>query len=153
MALTNVKEKYRVTKEIRLFHLGVLLTSLNICSDYVEEHGNGIWMIYYSVLSETWKNELLQWKYSILLWKKLRCNIIRKREFNGANFCIYLFFLLVSVTISWYELIFMKRIKIPRAEICDVMWRDRCLHKKLAILWLYDYGCAQWMWLYFSPAS
>ena len=52
MALINVKENYLVTKEIRLFHLRVLLTSLNIYSDYTEEQGNGVRMIYYSVLSK-----------------------------------------------------------------------------------------------------
>ena len=56
MALTNVKKNYGVTKEIRLFHLRVLLTSLNICSDYTEEQGNGMRMIYYIVLSEIWKS-------------------------------------------------------------------------------------------------
>ena len=41
---------------MRLFHLRVLLTSLNICSDYTEKQENGMRMIYYIVLSETWKN-------------------------------------------------------------------------------------------------
>ena len=35
---------------------------------------------------------------------------------------------------------FMKRIKILREESWDVMGRQNCLHIKLAILWLYDYG-------------
>ena len=38
-----------------------------------------------------------------------------------------------------YELIFMKGIEILRAESWDVMCRDHCLNKRLAILWLYDY--------------
>ena len=53
MELTNVKENYLVTKEIRMFHLRVLLTSLNIGSDYTDEQGNRMRMIYYIVLSET----------------------------------------------------------------------------------------------------
>ena len=39
-----------VTKEIKLFHLRVLLTSLNICSDRTEKLGNRIRMICYIVL-------------------------------------------------------------------------------------------------------
>ena len=53
MALTNVMENYVVTKEMSLFHLRVLLTSLNICLDYTEEQGKKKGMIYYIFLSET----------------------------------------------------------------------------------------------------
>ena len=45
MALTNVKENYVVTKGIRLFHLRVLLASLNICPDYTETLGNRMIMV------------------------------------------------------------------------------------------------------------
>ena len=45
MALANIKENYLGTKKIRLFHLRVLLTSLNICADHTEELGNRIGMI------------------------------------------------------------------------------------------------------------
>ena len=72
-------------------------------------------------------------------FKKLRCGIKRKLKFNGANSCIHPSYLTVCFTNFWNEFIFMKRIKLPRAESCDVMWRHHCLHKKLAkpcILWL-----------------
>ena len=50
-----------VTKEIRLFHLKVLLTLLNICSYRTDELGNGIERIYYiGFLRNKKKNELLQ---------------------------------------------------------------------------------------------
>ena len=67
-------------------------------------------------------------------FKKLRCGIKRKLKFNGANNCIPPSYLTVCFTNSWNEFIFMKRIKKPRAESCDVMLRHHCLHKMLAIL-------------------
>ena len=50
MTLTNVKKCMLVNKEIKLFHLRVLLTSQYICSDGTEKSGNRIIMIYYIVL-------------------------------------------------------------------------------------------------------
>ena len=47
-----------VTKEIRLFHLRILLTSLNIYSDHKEKLGNGIRIIYYIVSCEPRKNSV-----------------------------------------------------------------------------------------------
>ena len=44
------KKNILVTKEIKLFHSRVLLTSLNICSDRTEKLGNRIRMICYIVL-------------------------------------------------------------------------------------------------------
>ena len=55
MALTNIKKIMLVNKEIKLFHLRELLTSLNISSDRTEKLGNWIRMIYYIVFSETKK--------------------------------------------------------------------------------------------------
>ena len=51
--------------------------------------------------------------------KKLRWNIIRKLKFNGANNRItFLFALRFYNFFAWIR--FMKRIKRPRAETCDV---------------------------------
>ena len=68
-----------VTKEIRVFHLKVLLTLPNIYSYRTDELGNGIEKIYYIVLSEARKklscyNENIQH----CCFKKLGCNIKRK---------------------------------------------------------------------------
>ena len=72
-------------------------------------------------------------------FKKLRCCIESKLKFNGANNCIPPSYLTVCFTNSWNEFIFIKRMKISRAESCDVIWRHHCLHKKLAIL------CILWL--------
>ena len=99
-----------VTKEIRLFHLKVLLTSQNICSYRTDELGNGIGRIYYIVLSETRKklscyNENIQH----CCFKKLRCNIKRKLKFNGANNCILLLYFTVSITTSYASIHFYEK--------------------------------------------
>ena len=75
-----------VPKEIRLFHLKVLLTLQNICSYRTDELGNGIGRIYYIVLSETRKkftccNENIQH----CCFKRFRGKIIRKSKFNCPN--------------------------------------------------------------------
>ena len=100
-----------VTKEIRLFHLKVLLTLLNICSYRTDELGNGIGRIYYIVLSETRKklscyNENIQH----CCFKKRRCNIKRKLKLNSENNCIHLPYLPVGFTtvfasVHFYEII------------------------------------------------
>ena len=61
-----------VTKEIRLFHLKVLLSSKNICSYCTDELGNGIGRIFYIVLSESRKNAVVAMKiFDIVLLKNL----------------------------------------------------------------------------------
>ena len=75
----------------------------------------GIPKIYYIVLSETRKNWVVTMKtFNIVVLKNLDATS------RGS--------------------IFMKWIKIPRAESCDVKWLHHCLHKKLGILYLFDYA-------------
>ena len=80
-------------------------------------------MIYYIVLSEIRRKKLLiaMKIFKIVVLKKLRYKIIRKLKFNGANKYINLSYLAVGFTTSLHEFIFMKGIKIPRVESCDVM--------------------------------
>ena len=58
--------------------------------------------------------------FNIVVLKKLRCNIKRKLKFNGAYNCFHLPYLPISYTTCLHGFNFIKRIKIPRAEICDV---------------------------------
>ena len=123
-----------------MFHPKVLLILLNICSYRTDELGNGIGRIYYIALSETRKklscyNENIQH----CCFKKLGSNIERKLKFNGANNSFTLLICPSVLRLYLPQFIFMKRIKITRSEMCDVMWRHHCLHKKLDILFLYDY--------------
>ena len=126
-----------VTKEIRLFHLKVLLISLNICSGCRHELENGIGSIYYIVLSETRKklscyNENIQH----CCFKKLRCNIKKKLKFNGANNCIHLPFVR-----QFYEFIALLQFYEKNSNTSrGKLWWHYCLHKKLAILCLHEYG-------------
>ena len=135
-----------VTKEIRFYHLKVLLTSLNICSYRTDELGNGIGSIYYIVLSETRKNWVLVMKiFNIVVLKSLdatsRGSLKLTDQIIVLNFPTYPSIL--RLYLPWF--VFMKRIKIPPAESCAVIWRHHCLHKKLAILYLYDYVKNHWV--------
>ena len=61
-----------VTKEIRLFHLMILLTSLNIYSDRPEKLGNWIRMIYSIVSSKQEKDSVGALKiFNIIVFKKI----------------------------------------------------------------------------------
>ena len=78
------KKLFSVTKEIRLFHLRILLTSLNICSYRIEKKYIGSYrkaakydkIIYYIALSKT-REKMSCSNKNIQQWgfKKLRCNI------------------------------------------------------------------------------
>ena len=102
-------------------------------------------MIYYIVLGKTRKklsccNENIQYN----CFKKLRCIIKKKLKFNGTNNGILLGYLPFSFTTSLHELIFKKRIKIPRAESCAVMWRHHCLNKIWSYFVFYGFALIWW---------
>ena len=103
-----------------LFHLRILLTSLNINSDCTEKMGNWIRIIYHICLKQEKKSVGVIKIFNIFVFLKIGCIIIRKLKFNGANSCIHLSFLPVSFTTSLNKFIFIKIIKMPPAESCGV---------------------------------
>ena len=123
----------------KIVHLKTLLTSLNTCLDRMKKLRNMIEIIYYIVLSKIKKIVVLTKIFNINALKKVRCNMIRKLKQNSANNTTYLSCSSVGLMTSVYEFNFMKKIKIPRAENCDVVWQSNCL-QKMTILWLYDYN-------------
>ena len=127
MTLIDLIEQF-YSEEIRLFCLMILLTLLNINLDHVGKLQNKIRIFYYKVLSKTREFESFLCKYWTLLFKKLRCNVIRESKLEVSNYCINIPCLPASFTTSLYEIISMKRIKIPRPENCNVMWRIHSLH-------------------------
>ena len=77
-------------------------------------------MIHYIVLNGTRKNWVVVMKiFNIIVFKTSS-------------------YLPVGLRTSLHKFIFMKRIKIPLAESCDVIWRDNRLPKNLIILTLYS---------------